>query len=211
VIRQGRRGLLSGGSSNAINGDLTVTGNVSATRFLGGAGAVGAPTFSYTLDPDTGAYNDAANSIKFAGGGTAGFHVTGSQLFSLVPHTLNSYLQLYGAMIEQQRTVDIDAAADTISIAQGSATRVIVTLSLGSITSTAAPFLSNGSDGQILVLQRDDDAGDLILQDNATVAGSNMFLPTTSITLGPRCIAVFQYTTAVDTGWVLRSFSDNTP
>jgi hypothetical protein len=206
VIRQGRRGLLSG------FGSLTAAGNITADRFLAGDGTSSLPAFSYVNDPDTGDYRSGANSVRRVGGTALIMESSGSTLVTFVSTTIGGLLQTNAGRVVVPRTVDIDAVTDTISITSTLSELVIVTMSLGSITPTSTPFMANGTDGQSIILVRDDDAGNLVLTDEATMAGSNLRLgPATTLTLGPRCSARFRYSTVNDTGWVLEAFSDNTP
>jgi hypothetical protein len=55
---------------------IVASGNVSAARFLGGAGTDALPTFSFTADPNTGIYNDAADSFAGTAGAAKIFDVT---------------------------------------------------------------------------------------------------------------------------------------
>lgn len=70
----------------AVTGTLSATTTVTATTlFFSGNGAVGAPTYSFVSDTDTGLYAIGANNVGFSAGGskvldigTSGLGVTGS-------------------------------------------------------------------------------------------------------------------------------------
>lgn len=60
---------------------LSVTGVVTAsTIFLGSAGSVGAPTYSFTGDPDTGAYNPSANVYGISTNGVVRLQISDNTL-----------------------------------------------------------------------------------------------------------------------------------
>lgn len=65
--------LISGGSANPQTGPASLTsltvGFVDAGTVWLGAGAVAAPSLSFSVDPDTGLYRSAANSVAIAAGG----------------------------------------------------------------------------------------------------------------------------------------------
>ncbi len=65
--------ISTGGTSrvNVSSAGAAVTGAVSAsTVVLGGNGAVGAPTYSFSTDTDTGVYRSAADTVAVSVGGT---------------------------------------------------------------------------------------------------------------------------------------------
>lgn len=89
-----------------------------------------------------------------------------------------------GYHLVDPRLANIPTAGTAISTAGTPLVRV--TLSAGSISSTAAPLLADGSEGQEICLVRDDDAGNFTISDQATLANTNVRLSATTIVLGPR-------------------------
>lgn len=179
---------------------IVVTGNVSGARFLAGDGTQALPAYAYAADPDTGLYRDASNSNRIVAGGTvtqtstAGQTLVGASLF------IQQYLQLTGAFIETFRAVDVATVGAVIAVGVASS-NVRVTMSAGSIASTAAAFLADGADGQEIWLHRSTDAGVLTLSDEATIAGTNLRLVAATIALGPRDVVGFKWNPTV-ADWV---------
>lgn len=208
MIPAGSRGMLSGFGSISAD-SVTATNNVSGARFLAGDGTAAAPSFAFTSDTDTGMHRDSANVVRIdaAGGYVANFGAGAMTIAGSL--FVNSYVQFVGAMLNTSRTVNIDAAADTISTAAASSSVVRVTLSLGSIASTAAPFLADGVDGQEIHICRHSDAGDLTLSDEGTVAGSNMRLGAATRVLGPRDVIGLRYLSSVG-DWVEFAYANIT-
>lgn len=66
----------------------------------------------------------------------------------------------------------------------------------GSLTLTSAPTIANGQDGQILVLFNSS-ANNVVLQDQGTLASSNLRLSATSITLGTRDNLTLMYSSTI--------------
>jgi hypothetical protein len=54
-----------GNVTSPLSGGLSVTGNISGTRFLGGNGTVALPTFSFTSEPNLGFFRPGAGYLSF--------------------------------------------------------------------------------------------------------------------------------------------------
>ena len=118
-------GLFATGSGVGVSvgGSTTVTvgaSSVSSTQNVSmPVGLVGAPSLSFTSDPDTGVYHPSADTVSFVGGGSSGLAVT------LVAAALNSNVTLcsdtlgYGGTTQGERVVKID---DVVVAPSGTAT-----------------------------------------------------------------------------------------
>ncbi len=71
----------------------------------------------------------------------------------------------------------------------------------GAITMTSAPTISNGIDGQEIILYNGA-ANNITLQDQGTLAGSNLRLVAPSVTLGPRNSVRLMFLTTIVGDWV---------
>lgn len=88
-----------------------------------------------------------------------------------------------------------DLVAATAILAN--ATIVKVTAASGSFTSTAAPTVANGQDGQMLIIVNVDTANNVTLQDQGTLASSNLRLSANTIVLGPKDSIVLVYVSTI--------------
>jgi hypothetical protein len=86
-----RDGLVGVGINTIPGGNYTstafyVTGQIGGTTtVIAGAGVVGAPTFSFAADPDTGIYNIGANSLGITTAGSLKLTVDASNITSTLP------------------------------------------------------------------------------------------------------------------------------
>ncbi len=199
------------GSDVTLDGaatDLVAGGNVKAARFRASAGgAANNVAFGFETggadDGVAGYYRSAANDTRLSANSldvhsfTAAVGSIANGFFLASGSAqVNGNFVAAGLSSAPPRTVDIDAAADTISVSGSSVVRV--TLSAGSIVITAAPFIANGSvDGQELEIIRHSDAGDLTLPDETTTAGSNLRLGAATRVLGPRDSLKLRWVAAV--------------
>lgn len=62
---------------------------------------------------------------------------------------------------------------------------VTVYVKAGTITLTSVPTIPDGEEGQLICITKLD-GGDLTLQDQSTLSGSNLRLATATLTIGPR-------------------------
>lgn len=69
--------------------------------------------------------------------------------------------------------------------------------SAGAITSTAAPTIANGQDGQKLIIINVDSADAITLSDQGTLANSNLRLSTATYAMGPRDSLTLVYSASV--------------
>lgn len=69
------------GTNDPVTGDVTFSLNVTADKFLGGSsGTAGAPTFSWSGDTDTGAFNPSDGTIRFVSNGIEQIEISGDLL-----------------------------------------------------------------------------------------------------------------------------------
>lgn len=76
--------------------------------------------------------------------------------------------------------------------------------STGNVTMTAAPTIANGVDGQMLTIINVDTADTITLQDQGTLASSNLRLTAATVALAPRQSVQLMYSTTVG-DWVQTS------
>ena len=80
-ISSGSVRLLDGDGTALANGEgFELSGNTGCARLQTDAGAVGAPSFSFVSDTNTGMYRIGADNIGFATNGTLAFDVTSAQV-----------------------------------------------------------------------------------------------------------------------------------
>tara|TARA_R110000803_G_scaffold158773_1_gene223015 strand:+ start:3073 stop:4887 length:1815 start_codon:yes stop_codon:yes gene_type:complete len=77
-------GVAIGGSANTTDGTLTVSGNATiGGSLIGASGSVGAPSYTFTGDTDTGMYRVSANALALVTGGVSRLHISSSGLSTL--------------------------------------------------------------------------------------------------------------------------------
>lgn len=181
-------------SSGPITG--TVVKGTTALEFpTSGAG----PGVRATDDPDSGFGVVGANQASMWAGGFIWWSaLVGSVQTSSAASILNT-----GVLTTTPRTVDVDAAGDTIPVT--GAALVIVTLSAGNITSSATPFLADGANGQEIILIGGQSGAALTLSDEGTVPGSNLHLGAATRALGFRDVLSLRFSTVAG-GWVETAF-----
>lgn len=197
-----------------VDGALTVGGRTTSAGFTSSIdGSVGTPAINRSDDLDTGIYWDVDGYIRFATNGAFTFGLTGGTVQSIGAHTMNAALTANSSasfnglvtysdrFARTPRLVDIDNAADTVAVAGATGPVVRITLSLGAIVSTAAPFMADGVDGQEIELIRSTDAGTLTINDETTVAGSNLRLSSATFVMGPRDSILLRFVSAIG-DWV---------
>lgn len=72
-------------AAGAVAATFSATALTSAVPVLGPAGSAGAPAFSFSGDPDTGAYSAAANTIGWSAGGTLRLSLSTTAVTSTLP------------------------------------------------------------------------------------------------------------------------------
>jgi hypothetical protein len=118
---------------------------------------------------------------------------------------------LTGAVTHTATTIYTSASIQTLAAGSpvvASATKVIVAGSGGPVTTTAAPTIADGTDGQMLYVVGTNDTNTLELQDEGTLASSNLALGSTSRVLGLGDVLVLMYDTTA-ASWIEVSFTNN--
>jgi hypothetical protein len=101
------------------------------------------------------------------------------------------------------RRVAVPKAAQTVVAGTAIAAdyEVVQINSAGNVTMTAAPTIADGADGQMLTILNVDTADTVTLQDQGTLAGSNLRLTAATVALGPRQSIHLMYSATVG-DWV---------
>lgn len=86
-----------------------------------------------------------------------------------------------GALVYSERATQAVAAGTTIAVTDGTPVTPITTS--GNVTSTAAPFIAAGRDGQMVIIRNDNAASTLTLQDAGALAGSLLRLSAASLVM----------------------------
>ena len=89
-------------------------------------------------------------------------------------------------------------AAGTAILANATVVQIIST---GNVTSTAAPTVADGQDGQLLIIINVDTADTITLSDQGTLASSNLRLSAATIALAPRDNLILVYNSTIG-DWV---------
>lgn len=195
------RGITINRTGMTINYVEMPNGRTRAPGFdASSAGDATTPAFRLGTTGSNGVFLGAANRPAISAGGGEKQRWDTFQVGMLDHLVLSSGVNFNsnGTIYHTPRVVDVDAAADII--APGGSNLVRVTLSAGAIVSTAAPFIADGSDGQIITLVRHTDAGTLTLNDETVTAGSNLRLSAAAV-LGPRDSLILRFVSAIG-DWV---------
>mgnify|MGYP001592307229 CR=1 FL=1 len=119
--------------------------------------------------------------------------------------TAGFILEVSGNLRHEGTTVFVPGTAQTITAAATAITitsRTIVQINAdASYTLTAAPTVADGTDGQIIIIINVDTVDTITLQDQGTLASSNLRLSAATIALAPRDSIVLLYNTTVG-DWV---------
>lgn len=179
-------GSQTGGPNATVAGNLVVggtivsTGNVSTTgRFLAGPDNIGAPAFSYTLDPDTGIYSAAADTLNTGVGGALSTQHTAGLVAVNGSTSANVNIAAVGTRLTATATQDITAVGTAITFTGENKT---ISTSGGNIVSTAAPTITGGVAGDKLILRKTG-ANSFTISDKGTLPGSGLTLPAALIVL----------------------------
>lgn len=112
--------------------------------------------------------------------------------------TINAGIRNASATINTPGTAqNITAASQAITIAS----TVKQLTANASYTLTSAPTIANGQDGQVVTIVNVDTTDTITLQDQGTLAGSNLRLSASSIALGPRDSIQLMYSSTIG-DWV---------
>ena len=202
MIRAGRRGLMSG------------FGMVIADRFLAASnGTVTAPAYGFLSDTDNGLILGTTNRVEMVAGGGERQYWSASLNYSYSTLTCANQLNATtiiqptsGAVANKPRTTQsITAVGNSFA----SPDRVVQFDADGSYTLTSAPTLADGTyDGQICMLLNVDTGADVVtVQDQGSLASSNLRLTAASRAIGPRDSLVLMWTTAIG-DWVEVGFTN---
>lgn len=132
---------------------------------------------------------------KFNDGGGAGSFTTqiGLDVAALSKATTNIGIRNAASTVftpSGQQTL----AAGTALLANATVVHVTTT---GAVTSTAAPTIANGQDGQILIITYDGAGTSWTMQDQGTLANSNLRLVAATVALGNRDSVMLMYSATV--------------
>ncbi len=150
-------------------GSLTVASG----QLLVGEGTAGAPAIAFAADPDTGIAR-VGNVFQFVDEGSAIAEVVAAALRAATGKELQSADGDKLASIERVAFGTL-VAATGFSPIPGTADIVIVDFTCGAVTITATPSIAAGHhNGQILIFRKDSVAGNVVFQDEAVLANSNL-------------------------------------
>lgn len=186
------RGYLSGAgalkpasvATGAITGSsLVTTGNVTAARHLASSlGTAAEPAFAATTALDGGLYWINAALTAIAAGGSAYIYGSSSQC---VP---NLALAPNLSVTTVAKVIATPAAAQSITgvgVAIAPTRKIHEFTSDGNYTLTVAPTIADGTDGEEIILVNVG-ANTVTLQDQGSLASSNLRLTGASVAIGPR-------------------------
>ena len=179
----------------AADGNLQILRN-------GGSGSFSIPTGNVGI-------GTTSPSAKLAVNG--GVHVGGDSDPGDNNLSVDGTSTLTGAVTHTATTIYTSASIQTLAAGSpvvASATKVIVAGSGGPVTTTAAPTIADGTDGQMLYVVGTNDTNTLELQDEGTLASSNLALGSTSRVLGLGDVLVLMYDTTA-ASWIEVSFTNN--
>jgi hypothetical protein len=140
--------------------------------------------------------------LRFADATGAGSLTTqiGVDIEALAKGTLNIGIRNASTYVATPSVAQIiDAVGDTI-LANAEVVQVNNNTG-GSITLTSAPTIANGQDGQEVEIISVSSAQNIVLQDQGTLASSNLRLTATTVTLGPRDSIKLRYNATIG-DWV---------
>lgn len=182
----GVTGAVTHSSTLAQNGSLTMG---SGTQIVAQAGTAGAPGVCVGATND-GLYAISAGLVAIAAGGGAYIYGSNSQC---VPNL--AMAPELGVTLKNKFTVT-PATAQSITgvgVAIAPARMIHEFTSDGNYTLTVAPTIADGADGQLLLLVNVG-ANTVTLQDQGTLASSNLRLTGNTVALGPRDSIWLYYT-----------------
>lgn len=171
----------------SVQGDLTMAAG--AQIFIPD-GTTLDPSIAFSGDPDTGIYYNAGtgiskdNSLKIAvqGSGTAVTHQFNMQAGATVTGAFTTQNARIAAPPAAQA---ITAAGNTITVGDADYLAPISNTTAGSITLTSTPTIADGTDGEEILLYHTG-TQNVVIQDQGTLAGSNLRLTAATVTLAPR-------------------------
>jgi hypothetical protein len=106
----------------------------------------------------------------------------------------------YASLILDEQATQVIAAGTTISVTDGKPLTPFTTS--GNVTSTAAPFIAAGRNGQLVILRNDNGSGTLTLSDtNIGAGGSLLRLSASTVTMAAGSSMGLEYST-IQGAWV---------
>jgi hypothetical protein len=169
-----------------------------------GSFAAGVPDYTGFLSTavfDTGVTGDLCRHLEIqdaSGGGTLATQV-GVEIAALAKATLNIGIRNASTHVETPATQNITAA--TQAIVANATYKELTVSTVSNPVMTAAPTIADGQPGQIIELLNADTVDTITLQDQGTLANSNLRLSATTIVLGPRDSIRLRYSATVG-DWV---------
>lgn len=143
--------VASGGAASFSS--VTATGNISTTAgYIEFPADAAGPRVRCATDTDTGIGRDAANQVTLWSNGTATARTASLQFQVIGSAELTAFgrVENRAERRRSKRSVDITAVGSTVAV--GGAEVVEIDLSVASVTSTATPFISDGGDGDTILL-----------------------------------------------------------
>jgi Major tropism determinant N-terminal domain len=133
-----------------------------------------------------------------AGAGTVTTNI-GVDIAALTRGATNIGIRNAATRVETPTTQNITAA--TQAIVANATVKALTVSTVSNPTMTAAPTIADGVDGQIIELLNVDTVDTITLQDQGTLANSNLRLSATTVVLGPRDSLRLRYSATVG-DWV---------
>lgn len=170
------RGYLSGlGAAKPTS--VVASGNVTAARHVASSfGTAADPAFTYAGDLTSGDFLSAAGVAGTTVAGGAPILISGSGIFTYIPLYVESTFVPTPTAAQSITSAGV-AFAPTKMIHEFTAT--------GVYTLTVAPTIATGTDGQLLCLVNVG-ANAVTVQDQGTLAASNLRLTGATLAIGPR-------------------------
>lgn len=191
---------------------VTNTNATSGTNIAGYFSASGATTANYGLIVENGSVGigTAAPGSKLdisQSSASTGLTVTQSGTGNIIEFKSGANarftIKSNGEIVLNPSATQTLLAADAIL---ANATHTKVAGSGGAVILTSTPTIADGSEGQVLIIRGTDDTNNVTVQDQGTLAGSNLEIGAVSRTLGNRDVLVLMFD---GTDWVEVSFSNN--
>jgi hypothetical protein len=188
---QGDGATLTHGGVIAFRDALTVNRiNAGAVSMTSHTALSSAPTVDTGCTVTTRKVSDV---VDFAGAGTVTTQIA-HDIAQLTKGGTNIGIRNASTEVATPSVATITAVGSTIT--PNAKVKRLDNTSGGSLTLTSTPTIPDGQDGQILKLFNSS-AQNVVLQDQGTLASSNLRLTAASITLGPRDTVELMYSTTV--------------
>jgi hypothetical protein len=165
---------------------------------------IGTTSPDFKLDISGEARISSSNKLYFGGTGSAD---NDTNLYRGAADQLQTddALSVAGAVITPPSTLQTLAAGNAIS---ADAAKVRVAGSGGAVTLTSTPTVADGSDGQFLMILGTSDTNTVTVQDQGTLAGTNLELGAGTRVLGKGDILVLSFDSS-DSVWYEVCFANN--